>query len=231
MALPKLNTPVFELELPSTRQKVKYRPFLVREHKTLLAMQEADDSEIARIVKELVDVCTYNTLNVHKLPHFDVEYIFMHLRARSIGEIVDVVMNCPCGNKINTSFNIENLTVEKNPKHSSKIMLTEEMGVEMAYPLFETVLDIYNSDNTNKVIDMVVSCIKGVFDKQQYWEARDQTEEELQDFVYSLTKEQFAKLEDFFVTAPKIVQPVEADCDKCGRHNVSKLEGLSNFFV
>lgn len=231
MALPKLNTPIFELTLPSTSQKVRYRPFLVKEHKTLLAMYNADDNEVARIVKELVDVCTFNALNVNTLPHFDIEYIFMNLRSKSIGESVEVVLNCTCGNKIDTKFNIDNLRIEKKDGHTNKIMVTEDVGVEMNYPKFENVLEVYNSEDTSKVIDMVTKCIKGVFSRDEFWDVRDQPEEEIKEFVFSLTKEQFTKIEEFFVSAPKIVQDVEADCDKCGKHNVTKLEGLSNFFV
>lgn len=231
MALPKLNTPVFELTLPSTGQKIRYRPFLVKEHKTLLAMYNADDSEVARIVKELIDVCTFNALQISSLPHFDIEYIFMNLRAKSIGESVEVILNCTCGNKIDTKFNIDNLKIEKKDGHTNKIMITDDVGVEMNYPRFENVLEVYNSEDTSKVIDLVTKCIRGVFSKDEYWDAKDQPEQEIKDFVFSLTKEQFTKIEEFFVTAPKIVQEVEADCDKCGKHNVTKLEGLSNFFV
>ena len=106
MTLPKLNTPTFELILPSTGKRVKYRPFLVKEHKVLLTMAESDDKEVARIVSELVDVCTFNALDVKKLPHFDIEYIFLQLRGKSISESVEVIINCECGNKIDTSFNI-----------------------------------------------------------------------------------------------------------------------------
>lgn len=231
MALPKLSTPIFELTLPSTGQRIKYRPFLVKEHKTLLAMYNADDKEISRIAKELINVCTFNSLNVSSLPHFDIEYIFMNLRAKSIGENVEVIVNCTCGNKIETKFNIENLKVEKKPEHTNKIMITDTLGVELRYPDFEDVLAIYNSNDTLKVVDLIIKCIKSIFNNEGVWEAKDQPQEELQEFVYSLTKEQFEKIEEFFVTAPKIVQEVEADCDKCGKHNSTRIEGLSNFFV
>lgn len=231
MALPKLNTPTFELTLPSSGQKVRYRPFLVKEHKTLLAMYDAKDTEVARIVRELVDVCTFNALDVNKLPYFDIEYIFMNLRAKSVGEVVEVFVNCTCGNKIDAKFNIEELKVVKNDKHTSKIMITDSLGVEMKYPMLDDVIKVFLSDNTESVIDMVVDNVKGIFSNEEYWDAKDQTKEEISDFILSLTKDQFALLEEFFVTAPKIVQEIEADCNKCGKHNTTKLEGLSNFFV
>lgn len=231
MSLPKLNTPTFELTLPSTGKKIKFRPFLVKEHKILLTLAEADDAEVARVVSELVDVCTFNKLKVSDLPHFDIEYIFLQLRAKSISESVDVIVNCECGNKIDATFNLDNIKVEKTPEHSTKIMLTKEYGVEMSYPVFDEVVGVFASNDTSKVVDLIVKCIKGVFDAENYWDTKDQTKEEIEEFVFSLTKEQFDKIENFFVTAPKVVQEIETDCPKCGRHNVSRLEGLSNFFV
>ena len=231
MALPKLNTPTFELILPSDGSKVKFRPFLVKEHKVLLTMSEAENEEVARIIRELVDVCTFKQLKVDELPHFDIEYIFMFLRAKSIGESVDVIVNCECGEKIETSFNIEDLKVNKPEGHSNKIMINEDVGVEMRYPNIDDVVGIFQSNDNQKVIDLIITSIKAVYDSDNYWETKDQTKQELEEFVYSLTKEQFDKLEKFFVTSPKIVQNIECDCPKCGKHNVSKLEGLQNYFV
>lgn len=231
MALPKLNTPTYELILPSTSAKVKFRPFLVKEHKILLTMSEADNNEVARIIRELVDVCTFKTLKIDDLPHFDVEYIFMHLRAKSISETVDVIVNCECGEKIDTSFNIDTLQVIKSEGHSNKIMINEEIGIELNYPNIDDVVDVFATNDNQKVINLILKSIKAIYNQDEYWVAEEQAKEELEEFVFSLTKEQFDKLEQFFVTAPKIVQVIECDCPKCGKHNVSRLEGLQNFFV
>jgi hypothetical protein len=231
MSLPILNTPTYELNLPSTGQKVTYRPFLVKEHKILLSMTGADDAEAGRIVRELVDVCTFNKLNVSKLPHFDVEYIFLNLRAKSIGENVEVVVNCDCGNKIETSFNIDDLKIEKLPDHTNKIMLTDTVGVEMSYPLFDDVINVFSNDKAEDVFNLVISCIHAIYDQENYYSTEDYSKEELEEFLNTLTKQQFDKIENFFTNSPKVVQEVETDCDKCGRHNVSRLEGLANFFV
>ena len=231
MALPKLETPTFELTLPSTGSKITFRPFLVKEHKILLTMSEADNEEVARIIRELVDVCTFKKLNIKELPHFDIEYVFLYLRAKSISETVEVVVNCECGEKINTSFNIEDVKVVKPENHNNKIMINNEIGIELKYPNIDDVVDIFATKDNQKVIDLVIKSIKGIYNQEDYWEAKDQSKEELEEFVYSLTKEQFSKLEQFFVTSPKIVQTIECDCPKCGKHNVSKLEGLQNFFV
>jgi len=231
MALPKLETPTYELTLPSTGKKIKYRPFLVREHKILLSITELDNDEISRVVKDVVDVCTFNQLNVHSLPHFDIEYIFLHLRAKSISEKVDLLINCECENQIEVSFNIEDVKIEKNNDHTNKIMLTDEYGVEMNYPKFDDVIDLYSSITPDLVIDLVINNIKGIFNKDGYWDTNDYDKSDVEVFVNSLTKEQFEKIEEFFLTAPKIVHTVEADCPKCGKHNVSRIQGLSNFFV
>ena len=231
MALPKLNTPTYELKLPSSGEKIRFRPFLVKEHKVLLTMSEAEDNEVSRIIRELVDVCTFKELKIKDLPHFDIEYIFMNLRAKSIGEVVDVVVNCECGTKIETNFNIEDLKVEVAEGHSNKIMISDDVGIEMKYPNIDEVVGVFASDDSQKIFELIINCIKAVYDQNEYWDAKDQTRAELEEFIYSLTKEQFDNVEKFFVTAPKIVQIIETDCPECKKHNVSRLEGLQNFFV
>lgn len=232
MPLPILEVPTYELILPSSGKKVRFRPFLVKEHKVLLTMAEASEDEVIRIVNEIVDVCTFNTLNVKDLPHFDVEYIFMQLRAKSISEKVDVVITCAaCKENYDSSFNIDELKVEKNSNNSNKIMLNDSVGIEMRYPKFDSVVKVYDSDSPEEVFKLVKKSIAGIFQDDQYWEAEEQSDEDLESFLNSLTKEQFDKIEEFFVSSPKIVQIVETDCPKCNHHNTSRIEGLQNFFV
>jgi len=230
--LPKLDVPIHEVKLISTGKTIRFRPFLVKEHKILMTLSEASDDETSRIVSNLVDVCTFNKLNAKELPHFDIEYIFMFLRARSISEVVDIVVTCVnCENKYDSSFNIENISVEKAENHSNKIMLTESVGMELKYPKFDQVVKIFDSENTDDVFNLVKKSIVGIFDGDNYWDAKDQTEEEIDTFLESLTKEQFEKLETFFTTSPKIVQVIESDCPQCSHHNTSRIQGLQNFFV
>lgn len=232
MALPKLETPTYELVQPSTGKKIKFRPFLVKEHKILLTMSEAEDDEVVRIVKELIDVCTFKQLNINSLPHFDIEYIFMMLRAKSIGESVDVIITCAnCDEKYDASFNIEDIKVENIQNKSNKVMITKNVGVDLSYPKFEEVVKLYNKDNVSNVFELVRNSIIGIFEDDRYYDAKDQDPKEIEEFIYSLTKEQFEKIEEFFVTSPKVVQTVETDCIKCNHHNVSRIEGLQNFFV
>jgi hypothetical protein len=232
MALPKLEVPTYELVQPSTGKKIRFRPFLVKEHKVLLTMAEANESEVARIVKELVDVCTFNTLKVDDLPHFDIEYIFMMLRAKSISEKVDVVVTCANCNEIyDASFNIEDIEVEKKGGITDKVMITDSIGLQLKFPTFENVVHVFESDDVKVIFDLVKSCVRGVFDKDNFYDIKEQTDEEITEFLESLTKEQFSKIKQFFLDSPKIVQRLETDCPHCKHHNFSRIQGLQNFFV
>lgn len=232
MALPTLEVPTYELTLPSTGKKITYRPFLVKEHKILLTLSEASDDETSRIVTDLVDVCTFNKINAKELPHFDIEYIFMFLRARSISEVVDVVITCVnCEKQYDNSFNIENISIEKAEEHTNKIMLNETVGIEMKYPKFEQVVKVFDNNDADDIFKLVTKSIKGIFEGDNYWDAKEQTEEDIETFLNSLTKEQFEKIETFFQSAPKIVQVIESDCPHCSHHNISRIQGLQNFFV
>jgi len=231
MALPILETPNYELILPSTNKKVKYRPFLVKEYKILLTTVEADVNEITRIVTELVDNCTFNKLDISKLAHFDVEYLFLNIRAKSISETADIIINCECGEKIDYTLDITNLKVVKNEKSSNKIMLTDDVGVVLRYPKFDEMLDIRDNSNSTRIVELITDCVDAVFTKEDYFDKTSYTNEELNTFISSFTKKQFDKLEEFFRNIPKIVQHIEADCPSCKKTNIVDLEGLQNFFV
>jgi len=231
MALPKLNTPTYELKLPSTGKTVKYRPFLVKEHKILLTLKDANEIEIFRVIKDLVNVCTFEQLKTTDLTNFDIEYIFIQLRAKSIGETLDLIINCDCGNKIEHTANLYDAKVVKNEKHNSKIQLTDTIGIEMRYPTYEEVIKAYENNDQDDIVKLVIKCIKGIYDKKNYWDSSEQTEDEVLEFVNDFTRKQFEQVEEFFLTMPRLEQTIEADCDKCGKHNVVKLEGLQSFFV
>ena len=231
MALPILETPSYELILPSTNKKVKYRPFLVKEYKILLTTVEADVNEITRIVTELVDNCTFNKLDTSKLAHFDVEYLFLNIRAKSISETADIVINCDCGTKIDYTLDITNLKVVKDEKTTNKVMLTEDIGVVLRYPRFDEMLDIRDNANSTRIVELITDCVDAVFTKDDYFDKTSYTNEELSSFTSSFTKQQFDKLEEFFRNIPKIVQHIEVDCPSCKKHNEVDLEGLQNFFV
>ena len=230
MALPKLETPSYELILPSTGEKIKYRPFLVKEYKILLTGLESDNEEIHRIITELVDVCTYNKLKIDLLSNFDIEYIFLNMRAKSIGEIANLTLQCnSCENKINFELDITNAIVKKDASHSKKINITDKIILEMRYPRFDEMMEIYQNFKSESIVDMLCSCISAVYTEEEVYD--EYTKEELVEFVNSFSKDQFSKLEQFFLTIPKVVQHIEQKCDACGAENELNLEGLQNFFT
>lgn len=231
MPLPKLETPTYELTLPSNGKKVKYRPFLVKEYKILLTSLEAETTEIIRVVTDLVDVCTFNKLNMKELAHFDVEYLFLQIRAKSISEIANLIIDCDCGEKIPFDLDITKIEVINNKKVDQKILLEQNIGVELRYPRFNEMMEVYDSLENDKVIDMISKCIIAVYTEQERIDAKDTTKEEMQEFLESLTKQQFDKIEKFFVDMPKLVQEVEKKCTACGTDNQLRLEGIQNFFV
>ena len=230
MSLPKLQTPTYELILPSTGDKIKFRPFLVKEYKILLTTLDSENEEINRVVTELVDACTFNKLKIDTLANFDIEYIFLNIRAKSIGEITNLLLNCNnCDNQISFDLNLTKAQVEKSPEHSSKINLTDKIIIEMRYPKFDEMIDIYQNFKSDRIVELLSKCIKAVYTEDTVYE--EYTKEELLEFVNSFSKNQFEMIENFFLTMPKLVQNIEQDCNKCGAHNELKLEGLQNFFV
>ena len=230
MSLPKLQTPTYELILPSTGDKIKFRPFLVKEYKILLTTLDSENEEINRVVTELVDACTFNKLKIDTLANFDIEYIFLNIRAKSIGEITNLLLNCNnCDNQISFDLNLTKAQVEKSPEHSSKINLTDKIIIEMRYPKFDEMIDIYQNFKSDRIVELLSTCIKAVYTEDTVYE--EYTKEELLEFVNSFSKDQFEMIENFFLTMPKLVQNIEQDCNKCGSHNELKLEGLQNFFV
>jgi hypothetical protein len=230
MSLPKLETPIYELILPSSGEKITFRPFLVKEYKILLTTLDGENAEINRIVTELVDACTFNKLKIESLANFDVEYIFLNIRAKSIGEITNLLLNCNnCDNQISLDLDLTKATVEKTADHSPKISITDTIIIEMRYPKFEEMIDIYQNFKSDRIVEMLSSCIKTVYTEDKIYD--DYTKEELLEFVNSFSKNQFELMENFFLTMPKLVQRIEQDCDKCGTHNTMTLEGLQNFFV
>jgi len=231
MSLPTLEVPNYETIIPSSKKKVKFRPFLVKEYKVLLTASESSTDELARIITELVDVCTFNKLSIDKLPHFDLEYLFLQIRSKSIGEVVKLTKQCDkCENKIDFNFDINYIKLDKDVK-DTKIFLTDNLGIIMRYPKFDEILDIASDMNINKMFDLIVKCVDTVFTKDDFYGPDSFTSEEIQTFIMNLTKDQFDKLENFLTSMPKIVFHTDVQCSNCGHNNDVKLEGLQNFFV
>ena len=240
MALPRIDTPIFDLKLPLSGKNIKFRPFLVKEQKNLLMALEADDKEtIERNIKQILHNCTLTeNINIEKLPVVDVEYYFINLRAKSVGEIVDNTYICNnevegknCGNKMKVSIDLNDIQIQNYSPDDSLIQLTPKISMKMKYPEFSVVEKL--SENKNSVdaaFKIIVDSIEYIFDGDQYYYANETTPQELMEFVESLNQEQFGKLETFFDNMPKIKKDVEIKCSKCGYDHSITVEGLENFF-
>jgi hypothetical protein len=239
MALPKQQAPIYTLEIPSTKDSLKYRPFLVKEQKALLLAQQSEDPIVmVDTLKQVIKSCSQSSVDVDRLAVFDLEYIFSQIRAKSVGEIVDLFFFCDtCEDekaKVKISIDITKLKVENFEGHTSKISLFNDVGVSMKYPNINVVKNIEKMGDTNSevdlVFDIIAECIDYIYDTSEVYYAKEQTKEELSEFINNLTSEQFEKIENFFETMPKLQQKVSYRCPVCSKEHNKTLEGLNNFF-
>jgi hypothetical protein len=246
MALPKIDVPTYETTLISSGKKVKYRPFLVKEQKLfLMASQSTDEKETVDVVKQVLNNCILSDINVDDLPTFDLEHLFMQLRARSVGEVVNLKYNCNntlkddkgedkvCGGLVKFDLNILDIKPTIDPGHNSKIEITDKLGIVMKYPTLGMVKNFDNLQNESidTIMDVIVSCIDFIYDDEQMYYAKDSTKEELMEFVDNLQQDDLEKIQKFFTTMPKISKPLDFKCGKCGYEEKIVVEGIQNFFV
>ena len=237
MALPKINAPTYELEVPSTDEKLKYRPFLVKEEKILLiAMESGENKDIITAVKEIVNECTFNKLDLGSMPMFDVEYIFLNIRAKSVGEVSKLKLICPDDKKTTADVEIDlnDVQVQVDENHTNKIELSDEMGIIMQYPTIDTFLKTGITDvNANNMIDILTTCILQIYDKggEEVFEAKDQTKKELSEFIESMNTGQFKDIQKFFDTMPRLKHKVKVKNPKTKKESEVTLQGLNDFFA
>ena len=238
MALPSQNSPIYTMVIPSTDQKVKYRSFFVKEQKSLLIAQQSEDLDtMLETLKDVVKSCVIDKVDMNSLATFDLEYMFTQIRAKSVGEVVDLFFFCnTCTDekaKVKISIDLTKLEVKKQPEHNKKIELFSDVGVIMKYPSVQTVqkLEMSNQNDVEMTFDLVVDSIDCIYDSNELYHAKDQSKEELTDFVNNLTQDQFIKIQKFFDTMPSLKHEVEYKCAVCGKEHKSVLEGLSNFFL
>ena len=238
MALPKLNVPVYEAVLPSTEKVIKYRPFLVKEEKILLTALEADETKaLAAAVKQIVNNCVQGELDVDKLPTFDIEYLFLRLRAKSVGEKVTVGLRpwgCPknegklCENSTSVEINLEEVKVDKDKASSPKIMLDDKIGIKMKYPDMSQ-MGIKGSE-TEMGMKVIRDCVKMIFTKEETHEKDSFTDKELDDFIDNLNSKQMEQINNFFETMPSIKHIAKYTCKTCGEEKETTIQGLQSFF-
>ena len=249
MGLPTIAVPEYTLKIPSTGEEVKYRPFLVKEEKILLlAMESEKTEEIITATKTIIQNCVYGNINVDEMPTFDIEYIFLQLRAKAKGEVLDLKYKCPkCESEIPIAIDIDTVKVERQKEHTKDIKLTEELGVMMKYPNLSLQTKIAKSSEGKPEIEglfeTMTACIDYIYDKESTYPSKDHTEKEMTDFLESLTDTQFQKLSKFFETSPALRHEIELNCknkiksDKakskkeCGYKEKITLEGLNSFFA
>ena len=236
MALPKLNTPTYELEVPSTDEKIKYRPFLVKEEKILMiAMESKDNAQIVNAVKQIVSACTFDKLNIASLPMFDVEYIFLNIRAKSVGEVSKLKILCPDDKKTyaNVEVDLTEVQVHVDDKHTNKIELTDSMGMIMTYPTIDSFTETgIQSINAENMIEVISSCVLQIYENngENVYQAKDQTKKELAEFVESMNTSQFRKMQVFFDTMPKLKHTIKVKNPKTKKSSDVTLTGLNDFF-
>ncbi len=238
MPLPTISTPTYELTLPSSNRKIKYRPFLVKEEKVLIiAMESQDTKQIARAVKDVLTKCILTKgIKVEKLATFDIEYLFLNVRGKSVGEHIEVMVTCPDDEKtqVPMSINIDDIKVQKDDDHSPDIKLDDTYTLKMKYPsLTEFIKN--NFDNLEKLgvndtFDLIASCIDQVYTEEESWSHQECTKKELSDFVESLNSNQFKMVENFFTSMPKLTHTVKVINPNTKVESEIKIEGLQSFF-
>ena len=237
MALPKLTTPTYELEIPSTDEKISSRPFLVKEEKILLmAMESGKNEDIVNAVKQIVSECTFNKLKLGTMPMFDVEYIFLNIRAKSIGEVSKLKLLCPDDNKTyaNVEVNLEEVQVQVSDDHTNKIELTDSMGMIMTYPTIDSFAESgIQQINANNMIDIIGSCVLQIYEDngEKVYEAKDQTKKEMTEFIEQMNTTQFKKVQKFFDTMPRLKHTIKVRNPKTKKMNDITLAGLNDFFA
>ena len=228
MALPKISVTTYETTLPSTEKIIKFRPFLVKEEKILLtAMEDGEQSTMLNATKNIIKNCVEGEIDPDKLPLFDIEYLFLQLRSKSIGETAEIGLKCECDENATTkvSINLDKVKVSKHKNHDRKIMINKDVGVMMSYPQMTTV-GIESQDGMKIVKD----CIEMIFTENETHERGTFSDEELDEFIESMDTKQFAKIKEFFDTMPKLQHKVKYKCDKCGEDKEITLQGLDSFF-
>jgi hypothetical protein len=240
MALPMMSTPTYNLVIPSTKKSVKYRPFLVKEEKSILIAQQSEDIVVmVDTLKDVIRSCIIDKVDPESLSTFDLEYIFTQIRAKSVGEIVELFFPCDVDHgddnekaKVKISIDLTKIEVEFPEEHTNKIELFGDVGIMMKYPTIElmTKLEKTDQEDLDNIFDIVASCIDLIYEGDKLHYAKETKKEELLEFLYNLNSEQFVKVQKFFATLPRIKKDVEYNCPICGLHHKKTLEGMQSFF-
>tara|TARA_Y100000766_G_C18700690_1_gene504064 strand:- start:44 stop:763 length:720 start_codon:yes stop_codon:yes gene_type:complete len=239
MPLPKISTPTYEMVIPSNKKKIKFRPFLVKEEKILIiAMESQDNNQIANAIKDVLESCILTKgIKVDKLATFDIEYLFLNIRGKSVGEEIEVMVTCTDDGetKVPTTINLDDIKVKIDKEHSPDIKLDDELTLRMRYPSMEEFIKTNFSTTENLNVDdtfkLIASCIDQIYSEEESWAGSDCTDKELSEFIESLSSQQFKEIEKFFDTMPKMTHTVKVTNPKTKKQNKIVLEGLQSFFM
>ena len=239
MPLPRIVTPTYELELPSTEQTIKFRPFLVKEEKLLvIALESEDTKQITNAIKTVIKNCIETKgIKVETLPTFDIEYLFLNIRAKSVGEEIEVNIICPDDEETSVSvkINVDDIKVQTNEDHTNRIKLDDTLMMEMKYPSLEQFIknnfDISNNSAIDQSFELVASCVDKIYNEDEVWAAADVTKKELMDFLDQMNTSQFKQIEKFFETMPKLSHTIKVTNPNTEVESEVVLEGLSSFFA
>jgi hypothetical protein len=239
MVLPKIATPTYELELPSTGQTVQYRPFLVKEEKVLvIALESEDPKQITTAIKTVIKNCILTKgIKVESLPTFDIEYLFLNIRGKSVGEVIEVNVICPDDETTpaKVEINLDDIKIQKDDKHTNKIKLDDSIMMEMKYPSLDEFIknnfDLNDTNNMDQSFDLIASCIDKIYTEDEVWVAADCTKKEINDFLESMNSSQFKEIEAFFSTMPKLSHTINIINPKTKVESEVVLEGLASFFA
>ena len=235
MTLPRINVPEYTLVVPSTDEEIKFRPFLVKEEKLLLMAQETGDEQaLYNAIKNLIQNCCFEKIDTDALPLFDIEYIFLNIRAKSVDEVADVIVICPDDGETEVSVKVDltKVQVQMDKKHNARIQLTDDIGILMSYPNLAAILAEKNDDlsNAEKMFNMISECMFQIWHGEETFDAMDYSEKDKKDFLESLNHEQFEKIQQFFETMPQLKHEEEVTNPKTGVKSKVVLEGMNSFF-
>ena len=235
MALPKLKSQVYELEQPSTGEKIKYRPFLVKEQKVLMMASESEDEkQIRDALAGIISSCTYEKVDPFNVPMFDVEFLFLRIRGKSVGEKIELNLLCPDDNetRVKTNLNLDDVGVNQKLGHTNEISITDKIKIIMNYPTLNDMVGMNGGENAgiDEVLDMIKRCVHEIHDGETVHSKVDMSESDLDEFIESLTTEQFQGLADFFDTMPKVAHSIEVTNPKTKKKGEVVIEGIQSFF-
>lgn len=240
MQLPKLDLPTFHTTLPSTGEKVSFRPFTIKEQKIMLMasqdVETADPKDIASAMKDIINVCTFEKLNVNDLPSFDLEYMFLQIRAKSVDQIISLSYThttkkdgSPCGHVQNINIDIGKIKVEKNKDHTTKIDLTNDIGVVMKYPSIDSTLS-FDENDVESYFELIANGIEKIYTQDEVYPITLEMKPQAVEFVESLQNDQFQKIVKFYQTMPKVQYDLSYTCQGCGEEIKQTLTGIRDFF-